>query len=180
VILPSFKEVLVKARHLSLPFAALLFAACSSQGTPTTTPGPETTAGAPGSTSGTDAANPGTTAQGSQAGVNKPNSSDSTGRQEVLDHTYSLPGGESARLFLAGGATYRAEINTTGIRLELRPLDQSLQAPLVEEFLAGTGAGGTTVFTIRPRQDGEYEIRSIGGDPTSSVSVRVTKQPSNH
>ncbi|MEO8295883.1 MAG: hypothetical protein ABI613_10255, partial [Gemmatimonadota bacterium] len=156
---------------------------------PAANPGPETTAGQPGSTP----VSPGTSVRGSAAGINKP--ADSPGRpdsamtaghdssmmerEEVLDNTYSIPAGETVRVFLAAGATYRAEINNAEIRLQLRPIDQSIQAPLVEEFLAGTGAGGSTTLTIRPRQDGEYEIRSIGGDPTAVVNVHLIRQPSN-
>lgn len=160
-------------KTLSLPSltALILAAACSSQSTPTTTPGPASTA------PGAAQPSPATTAQGNPAGVAK-SEHDST-QPEVLDHSFTITTGETIRIFLAGGSTYRAELNGSGIRLQLRPVDQSLQAPLVEEFLPGTGAGGSSTFTIRPRQDGEYELRTSGGDPGVPLTVHITKQPSN-
>ncbi|MEO8201089.1 MAG: hypothetical protein ABI679_11255 [Gemmatimonadota bacterium] len=155
---------------ISLPSLAalLVVAACSNQATPTTTPGPAST------TPGSGQPMPATTAQGTEAGVTK-NEPDSN-RQDILDHSFTIPAGENIRVFLTGGSTYRAELTGSGIRLQLRPVDQSIQTPLVEELVPGTGAGGTSIFTIRPRQDGDYEIRTIGGDPGLPLTVRLTKQ----
>ena len=95
-----------------------------------------------------------------------------TGSQ-VLSHTFSSARGEYVRVFLASGTTYEAELDGGGLRLEVRPVDPSLQLPRVEERIPGASAGGSSVFTIQPRADGEYEFRTRGGDPTRPLTLRV-------
>ena len=96
---------------------------------------------------------------------------------ETLDYTFTISQGEAVRAFLVGGATYRAELNGKGIRLRLRPVQPGTQAPLVEALVPGKSASGTSLFTIRPRADGEYEFRTVGGASSSSVSLHLTRQP---
>jgi hypothetical protein len=116
-----------------------------------------------------------------QLGCSRSSSSDETQQPmpsgTVLDQTFSIPVGEFSRVFLAGGTTYRAELEGTGIRLQVRPIDPGMQAPRVNELLPGASAGGSTIYTVQPYADGEYEFRSIGGDPGKPVNVRLVAQP---
>lgn len=100
-----------------------------------------------------------------------------TGSQ-VLTHTFSTARGEFVRVFLASGTTYEAELDGGGLRLEVRPVDRSLQSPRVEERIPGASAGGSSVFTIQPRADGEYEFRTLGGDATRPLTLRLRALPS--
>ena len=95
-------------------------------------------------------------------------------KEAAVNHTYTVPAGEFIRLPLEGGATYQAELNGTGFRLQVRPVDPGMQAPLVEELVPGVGASGTVIFTVKPRVDGIYEFRSIAGDPTRPMTLRLT------
>ena len=61
---------------------------------------------------------------------------------------------------------------------EVRPVDQSLQQPRVEERIPGASAGGSSVFIIEPRADGEYEFRTLGGDPGRPLTLRLRARPS--
>jgi hypothetical protein len=155
-------------RSLSPAFSLLLpilaVAACSSQ-TATTTPPPTGTT--------TPVVNqPAPAATTPQMGA---------GMAPVVDHTYSIASGEFIRVFLEGGATYRAELDGTGITLLVRPIDSSVQSPLVEQLVPGTSAGGSSLYTIKPRSDAEYEIRSQGGDPARPVTLHLTRQATaNH
>jgi hypothetical protein len=99
-----------------------------------------------------------------------------TGNQ-VLTHTFSTARGEFVRVFLASGVTYEAELDGGGLRLEVRPIDRSLQPPRVEERIPGASAGGSSVFTIQPRADGEYEFRTLGGDATRPLTLRLRARP---
>ena len=81
------------------------------------------------------------------------------------------------RVRLAGGVEYRAELNGTGIRIQLRPVQSGTPDPDIRDLLPGVSAGGTTVFTVRPRVDGEYEFRTLGGEPGHAVILRLTRQP---
>ena len=101
-----------------------------------------------------------------------------TGNQ-VLTHTFSSARGEFVRVFLASGVTYEAELDGGGLRLEVRPIDRSLQQPRVEERIPGGSAGGSSVFTIMPHADGEYEFRTLGGDVTRPLTLRLRALPSN-
>jgi len=101
-----------------------------------------------------------------------------TGNQ-VLTHTFSSARGEFVRVFLASGVTYEAELDGGGLRLEVRSIDRSLQQPRVEERMPGGSAGGSSVFTIMPRADGEYEFRTLGGDATRPLTLRLRALPSN-
>ena len=101
-----------------------------------------------------------------------------TGNQ-VLTHTFSSARGEFVRVFLASGVTYEAELDGGGLRLEVRSIDRSLQQPRVEERIPGGSAGGSSVFTIMPRADGEYEFRTLGGDATRPLTLRLRALPSN-
>ena len=97
---------------------------------------------------------------------------------EVLTHTFSNRG-EFVRVFLASGITYEAELNGGGIQLQVRPIDLSVQPPRVEERVPGSSAGGSSIFTIQPRGDGEYEFRAVGGDPGSPLTLRLRVKPSS-
>lgn len=97
---------------------------------------------------------------------------------QVLTHTFSTARGEFVRVFLASGTTYEAELDGGGLRLQVRPVDQSLQQPRVEERMPGASAGGSSVFTIEPRADGEYEFRTLGGDPGRPLTLRLRTRPS--
>lgn len=98
---------------------------------------------------------------------------------QVLAHTFSSPRGEFVRVFLASGVTYEAELDGGGLRLEVRPVDRSLQQPRVEDRIPGASAGGSSVFTIQPRADGDYEFRTLGGDATRPLTLRLRALPSN-
>jgi hypothetical protein len=98
---------------------------------------------------------------------------------QVLTHTFSAARGEFIRVFLASGTTYEAELDGGGLRLEVRPVDRSLQPPRVEDRVPGASAGGSSVFTVQPRADGEYEFRTLGGDATRPLTFRLRALPSN-
>ena len=98
---------------------------------------------------------------------------------QVLTHTFSSARGEFVRVFLANGVTYEAELDGGGLRLEVRSIDRSLQQPRVEERIPGASAGGSSVFTVMPRADGEYEFRTLGGDVTRPLTLRLRALPSN-
>lgn len=94
----------------------------------------------------------------------------------VVDHTFSLTAGERQRIFLAGGATYHAEVEGTSIRLRLRPVDPGVQSPLIQPFLPGRGASGTSIYLLKPRADAEYFLETIGGAAGRPVRVRIVRQ----
>ena len=96
---------------------------------------------------------------------------------QVLTHTFSTARGEFVRVFLASGTTYEAELDGGGLRLVVRPIDRSLQPPRVEERVPGASAGGSSVFTIEPRADGEHEFRTLGGDPGRPLTLRLRTLP---
>lgn len=91
----------------------------------------------------------------------------------LLDHTFTSTIGEPVRIFLARNTTYRAEIQGTGIRLQLKTLEASTQAPLIQPFLAGNSAGGSSIYEIKPRADAVYVFTTLGGDAAQPVSLRV-------
>ena len=98
---------------------------------------------------------------------------------QVLTHTFSSSRGEFVRVFLASGATYEAELDGGGIRLEVHPVDRSLQVPRVEERVPGSSAGGSSIFTVQPRADGGYEFRTQGGDPLRPLTLRLRLRSAN-
>ena len=97
----------------------------------------------------------------------------------VLDHTFNAPIGEPIRVFLAKGIKYRAEVQGSGLQLQLRPLLSSVQAPQLQSVLGGrtASASGETLYTILPRADAEYLFITIGGQMGSSVKLRVYAMP---
>lgn len=96
---------------------------------------------------------------------------------EILTHTFSGGRGEFVRVFLAGGTRYEAELDGGGIQLQVRPVDASVQSPRVEEKVPGLSAGGSSIFLVQPRSDGEYEFRALRGDPGKPLTLRVRLVP---
>ena len=101
----------------------------------------------------------------------------------VLDHTFSSPGGEPIRVFLAEGTEYRAYIDNAGkMTLTVKPLAEGeVPPPLVMPLLSGTDASGEATYTVKPKADAVYVFSSEGGDPASPVHLRlvaVQKKPS--
>ena len=95
---------------------------------------------------------------------------------QVLDYTFNAPINEPVRLFLAKGTTYQAEVQGKGLRLGFRPLLGSTQLPggLLPTMGSRVGsASGEMLYTITPRADAEYVITTVGGQPGSSVELRV-------
>jgi hypothetical protein len=92
---------------------------------------------------------------------------------DVLTHTFAGPRGEFVRVLLASGVDYEVELSGSNIRLAVRPLDASTQQPRVEELVPGTSAGGTSIFRVHARSDGEYEFRTLRSDATSPLTMRL-------
>ena len=97
-------------------------------------------------------------------------------RKPIVDNTFTIPVGQYVRVMLAGDSKYRVEIDGSGLRLEVRAMESGIQQPLVRALLLGEGAGGTVLYTVEPRTDALYEIRSVGGESGRAVRVRVTLQ----
>lgn len=97
----------------------------------------------------------------------------------VLDYTFNAPVGEPIRVFLAKGIKYRAEVQGTGLQLQLRPMESSVQAPQLQSLLGSrTGsASGETLYTILPRADAEYQFITVGGQAGRSVKLRLYVLP---
>jgi hypothetical protein len=95
----------------------------------------------------------------------------------VVDETFSIPSGEFARVMLASGSVYRVEIASEGLQLQVRPIQAGIQDPLVQVLLPGESPSGTVLYTVRPRGDGLYEFRSVGGDRGRATRVRVSVVP---
>jgi len=57
--------------------------------------------------------------------------------------------------------------------LQLKTLEASTQAPLIQPFLAGSGAGGTSIYEIKPRADAMYVFTTLSGDAAQPVVLRV-------
>ena len=82
---------------------------------------------------------------------------------EIGEHTFTIPVGETVRAYLTKGTTYRAELDGAGVGLSMRSLEASMQPALIQKTLAGTSASGTQLYTITPRASGEYEFFTTGG-----------------
>jgi hypothetical protein len=95
----------------------------------------------------------------------------------LVDETFTIPHGQFVRVFLAGGSIYRVEIAGSGLQLRLTPVESGVQQPLVQELLSGQSASGSVLYTVRPRADAVYELRSVGGEAGRPVNVKVTLQP---
>jgi hypothetical protein len=93
----------------------------------------------------------------------------------LTDHTFNAAYGEPVRLFLVKGTTYRAEVHGRGLRLQLKPLHSTTQAPRLETVLPNRGesASGESLYTITPHADGEYAFTTVGGDAASPITLRV-------
>lgn len=96
--------------------------------------------------------------------------------EQAVTHTYTVASGEFVRIPLEGGATYRAELDGSGFRLQVRPVESGTQDPLVQELVPGLGASGTSIFSVKPRVDGVYEFRSLAGDPARPMTLRLTRE----
>jgi hypothetical protein len=94
---------------------------------------------------------------------------------DEVSHTYTVPAGEFVRVPLESGATYRFELDGTGFRLKISPMEPGTQPPLVEEFVPGVGASGTVIYNVKPRADGVYQISSIAGDPTQPMTLHISR-----
>jgi len=82
---------------------------------------------------------------------------------ELGEHTFTIPVGETVRVDLARGTIYRAELDGRNVGLSIRPLQSSMQRPLIENMFAGASASGTSVYTITAYATGEYEFYTTGG-----------------
>ncbi len=85
------------------------------------------------------------------------------GAGQSAEHTFTIPVGETVRAYLAKGTTYRAELDGQNVGLSIRPMESSMQRPLIEKTLAGTSASGTLEYTITTYATGEYEFFTTGG-----------------
>lgn len=88
----------------------------------------------------------------------------------VLDHDFTGPG-EFARVFLLKGQVYRAVLSTGDASLEIYPVKGGPPVFFAREESGAPGASGTTVLSVYPRADAEYQIRLIQGGPV--VTLRL-------
>jgi hypothetical protein len=105
----------------------------------------------------------------SQAAAAKP--------RELLSHTFTLTNHERVKVGLVKGERYRIELEGTGIRFQIKPVQPGMQRPRVQELMAGQGVAGTILSRIEPLATGEYYIETVGGDPGRPVRVTLSTEP---
>lgn len=96
----------------------------------------------------------------------------------ILIHTFATPTREFVRVRLESTQTYRVQLDRAGVKLEVRPVSQGVQAPRVRGVFAGEGL---QVYVVEPRVTAEYEIRLLGaGDRPIRLTVdRTAGKPLN-
>lgn len=91
----------------------------------------------------------------------------------VLAHDFTSPSREFVRVRLEAKESYRAQVNRAQVNLEIRPVNQGVQAPRIREIFAGEKL---RVFLIEPRVSSEYEIRVLGGGDRA-VRLLIDRRP---
>lgn len=97
---------------------------------------------------------------------------------DSVEQTFTLADGEFVRVTLREGIVYRATLEGGGLRLVLRRLGGEGLAPRIVPLLAGQGAANASVYRVHVLSSGDYEIRSAGGEPGKSVTLRLVRDPS--
>jgi hypothetical protein len=80
----------------------------------------------------------------------------------ILSHTFTTPSREFVRVRLLGNVPYRVLVTSRQVKLEVRPVSQGIQPPVVRRVLM---RDQLAEFLLRPRVTSEYEIRILGGGP---------------
>jgi hypothetical protein len=98
---------------------------------------------------------------------------------EAYSHTFTNPV-EFVRVQLKGGVTYSAELNNPGAILSFKPRDPGTQKPDIRKDMMGPpSASGAITFLVKPRADGEYEIRVQGIQPGAAVTLTLKAKTKN-
>ena len=96
---------------------------------------------------------------------------------EAFSYTFTSPV-EFIRVQLKGGVTYSAELNNPGVLLSFKPRDPGTQKPDIRKDMMGPpSASGAVTFLVKPRADGEYEIRVQGIRPGAAVTLSMKAKP---
>jgi hypothetical protein len=98
---------------------------------------------------------------------------------EAFSYTFTNPV-EFVRVQLKGGVTYSAELNNPGAVLSFKPRDPGTQKPDIRKDMMGPpSASGAISFLVKPRADGEYEIRVQGIQPGAAVTLSLKAKTKN-
>jgi len=98
---------------------------------------------------------------------------------EAFSYTFTNPV-EFIRVQLKGGVTYSAELNNPGAILSFKPRDPGTQKPDIRKDMMGPpSASGSITFLVKPRADGEYEIRVQGIQPGAAVTLSMKAKTKN-
>jgi hypothetical protein len=98
---------------------------------------------------------------------------------EAFSYTFTNPV-EFVRVQLKGGVTYSAELNNPGAVLSFKPRDPGTQKPDIRKDMMGPpSASGAITFLVKPRADGEYEIRVQGIQPGAAVTLTLKAKTKN-
>jgi len=96
---------------------------------------------------------------------------------EAFNYTFTNPS-EFIRVQLKGGVTYSAVLNNPGAILSFKPRDPGTQKPDIRKDMMGPpSASGEVSFLVKPRADGEYEIRVQGIQPGAVVTLSMKAKP---
>ena len=96
---------------------------------------------------------------------------------EAFSYTFTNPS-EFIRVQLKSGVTYSAELNNPGVVLSFKPRDPGTQKPDIRKDMMGPpSASGSITFLVKPRADGEYEIRVQGIKPGAAVTLSMKAKP---
>jgi len=98
---------------------------------------------------------------------------------EAFSYTFTNPV-EFIRVQLKGGVTYSAELNNPGAILSFKPRDPGTQKPDIRKDMMGPpSASGAITFLVKPRADGEYEIRVQGIQAGAAVTLSMKAKTKN-
>jgi hypothetical protein len=98
---------------------------------------------------------------------------------EAFSYTFTNPV-EFIRVQLKGGVTYSAELNNPGAVLSFKPREPGTQKPDIRKDMMGPpSASGAITFLVKPRADGEYEIRVQGIQPGAAVTLSMKAKTKN-
>ncbi len=98
---------------------------------------------------------------------------------EAFSYTFTSPV-EFIRVQLKGGVTYSAELNNPGAILSFKPRDPGTQKPDIRKDMMGPpSASGAITFLVKPRADGEYEIRVQGIQAGAAVTLSMKAKTKN-